>query len=508
MIIILSNILLLFGIGFLALFLYSLTKNRNGLSVSFALLCLVISIYILGYGFELKAQSIEEIKYFLKMEHFGVTFMSGFWMILTYRYYFKTAMPIKMIIILMIIPFLTLFFASTNEYHHFMYTNITAMEYKGHLLAVLSKGPWNYVNIIYIYLIQVFSVFVFIKSWQKERFKIGTQSFWMLLAAICPWVFNIIFYLGYSPLNIDLTPFGLSFSGVFFYIAIFKHDFLDIKELVKDVTLLELNEGIIVIDDKKRLIDYNRAAKEVFNWLDKSHIGTDISRFKDGEYILEQIMNQFEIEVSKEGIEKHYEFNKTILNENNKVLGCVYIIQDITKQREMLRVLDDLANYDALTKIYNRRKLIEEAEKELLKAQRHTHYISFLMFDIDHFKFINDNYGHLAGDEVLRELARTCSKRIRRTDILGRYGGEEFLIVLPETTKENAFQFAENLRELISEMEIFYEGQVIQVKVSIGIESVLMDNEDYNIDKLIDNADKALYQAKKNGRNQTVIYET
>ena len=507
MIIILSNTLLLFGIGFFALFLYSLTKNRNGLSVSFALLCFVISVYIIGYSFELKAQSVEEIKYFIKMEYFGITFMSGFWMILTYRYYFKTAMPIKMIIVLMIIPFLTLFFASTNEYQHLMHTNITAIEYDGYLLAVLSRGPWNYVNIVYIYLIQVFSVFVFIRAWRGESFKIGTQSFWMLLAAICPWVFNIIFYSGFSPLNIDLTPFGLSFSGIFFYIAIFRHDFLEIKELVKDVTFLELREGIIVIDDKRRLIDYNRAAKEVFNWLDKSHIGTDISKFKDGQYILEQIMNKFEIEVLEKGVEKHYEFNKTILNENNKVLGWIYIIQDVTKQKEMLRVLDDLANYDALTKIYNRRKLIEEAERELHKAQRYNRYISFLMFDIDHFKIINDNYGHLAGDEVLRQLGRTCSTRIRCTDILGRYGGEEFLIVLSETNKENALQVAENIRKAVADMKIVYEGETIQITVSIGIESALINREDYIIDKLISNADKALYQAKKNGRNQTVINE-
>ena len=173
----------------------------------------------------------------------------------------------------------------------------------------------------------------------------------------------------------------------------------------------------------------------------------------------------------------------------------------------MLRVLDDLANYDALTKIYNRRKLIEEAERELHKAQRYNRYISFLMFDIDHFKIINDNYGHLAGDEVLRQLGRTCSTRIRCTDILGRYGGEEFLIVLSETNKENALQVAENIRKAVADMKIVYEGETIQITVSIGIESALINNEDYIIDKLISNADRALYQAKKNGRNQTVINE-
>lgn len=489
-------------------FYNSLSKQRNSLSAPFSIMCLAIAIYIIGYGLELQSDNIEQIKFFLKMEYFGAPFMSAFWMIFSYKFHFKKKASLKITMLIMALPFLTLFLSVTNEFHHLIYTNISAFEYGGYLVAKLSRGPWYFVNIAYAYSVQLFGIVVFFRAWRRAKYRLGTQAYWMFLGSIWPGLVNVIYIAGLSPLELDLTPFGLSLSAIFFYIALFRFDFLELKEIVKDVTFLEINEGIIVIDDKNRLIDFNKAGKKIFDWLDLKHIGTDFSTFKGGKEILEQKSDLFEMKLLNKTTQQYFEFRKTALNENNKNVGYVYFIQDVSKQKEMIQVLNDMANYDSLTQIYNRRRLMEEAEKEMLKSRRNGHFISVIMIDIDHFKMINDRYGHLAGDKVLKTLAKVCKGRIRRTDIIGRFGGEEFLILLPETNKENAFKVATNIKESIANMKVILKAETISITISIGIETAIITGENFSVDKLINNADMALYKAKNNGRNQISSYDT
>jgi diguanylate cyclase (GGDEF)-like protein len=465
-------------------------------------MCLAITVYIVGYALELQADNIEQIKFYLKMEYFGAPFMSASWMIFSYAFHSKKTASIKVIIMIMAIPLLTLFFSVTNEYHHLIYTNVSAFEYDGYLLSSLSKGPWYFVNIFYAYSAQLFGIFAFFMAWRRTGYKLETQPFWMFIGSIWPGMLNIIYILGLSPLSLDLTPFGLSISAIFFYIALFHYDFLEMNEIIKDVIFLEINEGIIVIDDKNRLIDFNKAGKKVFDWLDSKLIGTDISTHKEGKELLGHKGDLFEMSILNNGIKKYFELRKTVLNENNNNVGYVYFIQDISKKKEMIRTLNNMANFDSLTQIYNRRKLMEKAEKELLKSIKLGHLISVLMIDIDNFKVVNDRYGHLAGDEVLKALAKSCVNSIRRTDIIGRFGGEEFLIILPGTDKENAFKVAADIKESAADLETVFKGEMIKITVSIGIETALIAEENLSIDNLINNADIALYKAKNNGKNQ------
>jgi len=154
---------------------------------------------------------------------------------------------------------------------------------------------------------------------------------------------------------------------------------------------------------------------------------------------------------------------------------------------------------DGLTQIHNKRYLFEALEKELIRARRYERDLSVLMFDIDFFKRINDQYGHLAGDHVLRELARIVQDRIRRDEVFARYGGEEFVIVLPETSLAGAVALAENLRERVGSHGFSFQGEQIPVTISIGC-ALLQD--DKAATDLIQRADEKLYQAKRSGRNR------
>jgi two-component system cell cycle response regulator len=161
-----------------------------------------------------------------------------------------------------------------------------------------------------------------------------------------------------------------------------------------------------------------------------------------------------------------------------------------------------LTTIDGLTQVYNKRYFLESLEREMGRAQRYTRDLSLLLFDIDHFKAVNDTYGHLAGDYVLKQLAVEIKRRIRREDILARYGGEEFAIVLPELDHDNAMHFAEKIRRIAAEAKFRFDETDIPVTVSVGVTTLEPSVQDAAA--FIKHADEALYRAKSNGRNCVV----
>lgn len=157
---------------------------------------------------------------------------------------------------------------------------------------------------------------------------------------------------------------------------------------------------------------------------------------------------------------------------------------------------------DALTGAHNKRYFLEFLEREIARCSRYHRSLSLLMFDIDHFKLINDRHGHLTGDYVLREMSRRLLVRIRREELLARYGGEEFACVLPETDLVGARIFAEQVRRIVAETPFEYEGDTISVTVSIGLHTA--EGEDIDPTQFIKFADENLYRAKNSGRNRVV----
>ncbi|HEX3764225.1 MAG TPA: GGDEF domain-containing protein [Kofleriaceae bacterium] len=161
-----------------------------------------------------------------------------------------------------------------------------------------------------------------------------------------------------------------------------------------------------------------------------------------------------------------------------------------------------LTTVDGLTQVFNRRYFVETLEREIGRALRYRRDLSLIMFDIDRFKGVNDSFGHLAGDHVLKHLASVIKTRIRREDVLARYGGEEFAIVLPEIDGYNAMQFAEKIRKLVEVAEFKFEDAIIPVTVSIGVASLRGEIEDAL--EFIKQADSNLFAAKEGGRNRVV----
>ena len=164
----------------------------------------------------------------------------------------------------------------------------------------------------------------------------------------------------------------------------------------------------------------------------------------------------------------------------------------------------DLATHDGLTGVYNRLELNDALERYGARSARDNTPMALLMIDIDHFKTVNDRYGHLAGDHVLREVAQRVGKRLRRADMLARFGGEEFLALLPGTNVQGAMVVAESVRCAISEHPVAVLGHNIPVTVSVGVHVGIPGQAPYTTEAMIAASDRALYEAKAQGRNRVI----
>jgi diguanylate cyclase (GGDEF)-like protein len=173
------------------------------------------------------------------------------------------------------------------------------------------------------------------------------------------------------------------------------------------------------------------------------------------------------------------------------------------ERARLFQEVQSLALTDPLTGLQNRRSLFEVGRVEFVRAQRMKRPFCCMMLDLDHFKRINDEYGHLIGDQVLQEFAKRCERSVREVDLVGRYGGEELMILMPETDRETSMHVAERLRTTIASTPIQVFGKEISVTVSIGVAT--QDENTTDLETLIARADQALYIAKHKGRNRVAM---
>lgn len=178
-------------------------------------------------------------------------------------------------------------------------------------------------------------------------------------------------------------------------------------------------------------------------------------------------------------------------------LSSLYLML-VNKAEKQLRIL---ATTDPLTKLLNRRSFLEVADYELTQRKRHHAPLAFVLADIDHFKSINDQHGHAVGDEVLRSVSQVLSQAVREQESVARWGGEEFLIMMPNATLEAASMVAERLREKVSAIEVHVGSTCVKVSMTFGVSSHRLEEP---VDGTVNRADSALYQGKARGRNQVV----
>lgn len=299
-------------------------------------------------------------------------------------------------------------------------------------------------------------------------------------------------------------------------------------ESICSLLLLDKDEKHLLNNIKNRLpLFYNDAIDGIEIGMGAGSCGT--AAFLRKRVIVEDIMNHPYWEKYKDLANKANLascWSEPIISSNNQILGTFAIYHetankpnnsDLERMAFAVNIasiaiensnnrqkLEILAYTDYLTGLRNRRSFIEQAETELYRSLRYDRKFSLIMFDIDYFKGINDTFGHSVGDLVLQEIAKICRDLLREIDIIGRIGGEEFAILLPETDIQNAVQVAQRLCDTISENKLFISDKKIKFTASFGV--VFADKLNMlTIDELLNQADNALYQAKKGGRNRVCV---
>lgn len=292
----------------------------------------------------------------------------------------------------------------------------------------------------------------------------------------------------------------------------------------------KLNTGILIIDNQYNIVMWNRYLEVHANKNSEHVIGKNIFEifpelperwFKRKVESVFQLNSQsfcsweqrhhlFELQHTRP-ITTNSHFmaqNCTFLpldhkDDNQHVCILIEDVTDVCHYQTMLnKALEELAQanrIDGLTQVFNRKHWEECLEKEFSRARRYQHGLALIMFDLDHFKLLNDTYGHLGGDKVLIETAKVISSLLRLGDLFGRYGGEEFAIILPNTDKTGALDVAERIRIAISKNVINFQDTQIKVTASVGV--AIINESDVRYEDLISNSDLALYDAKASGRN-------
>lgn len=200
------------------------------------------------------------------------------------------------------------------------------------------------------------------------------------------------------------------------------------------------------------------------------------------------------------------ETHLTLRLTKQKLEKVVCELQNVLKEKEQLvKELEIMAHTDGLTGINNRSRFFSLAEHEFNGCFRYHHSLSIIMIDIDHFKKLNDTYGHAAGDSVLKATAATIQQGLRKADVLARYGGEEFIVMLPMSPISQVRIVAERIRESVESTPIPFNCQMLTTTISLGVSE--MNEDDKKVTEIIERADKALYSAKKSGRNKVVCFE-
>lgn len=202
--------------------------------------------------------------------------------------------------------------------------------------------------------------------------------------------------------------------------------------------------------------------------------------------------------LSYQGVQAHY-LTINLLATVFIAFGLIVMTQD-----NLRRDLERLASYDALTGVLTRRVILDLLDKSMAKVSRTGQPLAVMMIDLDHFKRINDNYGHSVGDSVLEKIITAVESVLRKDTYIGRYGGEEFLIVMPDTSHEQLLEVSERIRQAAAKTLIRHQQSTIQCTISVGALIIDASNVDWLSDP-VTQADKALYQAKQQGRNQVVI---
>ncbi len=479
-------------------------REKAGLAgIYLAISMAATTIYAFGYTMELASDTLQQILFWIKIEHLGVQFIAFpflfFTLCLSGRQ--KLIKP-QFVVFFSVFALVLIASAWTNQMH--LEPHLTP----GAPFPTLSytRGLWTWLSIGNVSFCLVLSIATFISMSLHAVSTFRKQMLMFILGSLLPLAGMIITATSRVAYSLDLAPLALSVSGILFIIGITRFQIFDIIPLARDMIFENMDNGFVVFDSQERLVDFNLRAQKILPEIGDQSVGIAANRiFCSRSSLLELIQRGSGETINLQKGNAIYRCRMLPLsNPQDKLIGKVVTLENYTEVDAMVKQLKELATMDPLTGIYNRRYFYEVAKKEIARSIRLKKQLSLILFDLDNLKFINDSLGHSAGDEVLKFVVRLVLQRLRKYDIFGRFGGDEFLILLPETDISAAKGLADELRASMESSKIPLEDRTVQTTGSFGVADILRDHP-MPLEDLLSRADKAVYVAKDGGRNRVCI---
>lgn len=476
---------------------------------TFAWLSLFSAIYVFGHALELTSTTGEGIMFWVVFQYLGMPFSAPATLILVLQYIgLDKHLNRKTLLLYFLIPVLTLIIIVTNDFHHLFYKQVDFVQSHGALLLDMTVGQWYVVHGSYTFGTLFVGAIILVWYWIKTKTKHWKQLLTLLIGILLPIITSLLYLLGLTPYGIDPVPIIMSITGLLYLWAIMSTHMLTVAPVAKDYLFESMRDAVIVLDLSGKVVEFNPLASQLFPTLKNGKQIDAIMEDRGGLLPFGDRINDDsvkETEWNHRG--KYYQIRISPIYKRDHILvGTAVVIIDITELKQVQKQLRELAYKDGLTKIYNRTYFIEKSKKAIgqdLSAQDST---AVLLFDVDHFKGINDSFGHFAGDDALRHIVYITQGLLTEEMLFGRYGGEEFVVLLPGYSLESAAEIANQIRSSLEMSSFYSKEEKITITASFGVAVIEnISNPDSALEELVEKADLALYEAKRNGRNRVYV---
>lgn len=490
---------IMLSVAFTALMMiYAIVKHTVEKSFYLIFLSVANLFFVFGNLLEITAPTLEAAFYGVRVQYIGGPFILPLTYLFYREFYGKKRLSRFKHALLFAIPVLSMLALQTFPLVQLQYGSIWYST-NGQIASIQhTDGVAYLLGIVLNYVCIVLSLRLILSHIRHGDRKQRRQSLVLLTGWLAPLAANISFLLFGGDHGYDLTPVAyVTAMAVLLYSAL-AHNLLDVLPLARAELMDELEDAFVVCDDGFHFLDANRSARRLFPELSDMTPGESMEK-------VQGFKSQGELRIWTGGEERHYKVTANpILHDTRSGTVCV-VFRDVTMENRLLENLQRQATVDALTGIYNRGTFFDLARKTLAQSRERKRDLALLMIDADHFKQVNDTYGHPCGDAVLKAIADIIKDHFRKGDVVGRYGGEEFAVLLEDLSGEQAVEAAEKLREAIERITIHCNEKSVRVTISIGV-AHCSAGDGHTLESLLTRADKAMYLSKTGGRNRTSLY--